>query len=44
MDRPLQMELTWVAIIASVVMGLATVCVFILAVKMDYFRNIEDAK
>jgi len=37
-------ELTWVAIAASVVMGLATVCVFIFAVKKDYFRNIEDAK
>ncbi len=38
------MELTWVAIAASVVMGVATVCVFIFAVKKDYFRNIEDAK
>jgi hypothetical protein len=38
------MELTWVALAASVVMGLATVCVFIFAVKKDYFRNIEDAK
>ena len=38
------MELTWVALIASVVMGLATVCVFIFAVKKDYFRNLEDTK
>ena len=38
------MELTWVALTASVVMGLATVCVFIFAVKKNYFRNIEDAK
>jgi len=37
-------ELTWVALGASVVMGLATLCVFIFAVKRDYFRNIEDAK
>jgi hypothetical protein len=38
------MELTWVAIAASLVMGLAAVCVFIFAVKKDYFRNIEDVK
>jgi hypothetical protein len=38
------MELTWVALAASVVMGLAGVCVFIYAVKKDYFRNIEDTK
>ncbi len=41
-DSP--MELTWVAIAASLIMGLASVCVFIFAVKKDYFRNIEDAK
>ena len=38
------MELTWVALAASVAMGLAAVCVFIWAVKKDYFRNLEDAK
>ena len=38
------MELTWVAIMASLAMGLAAVCVFVFAVKRDYFRNIEDAK
>jgi hypothetical protein len=38
------MELTWVAVAASLAMGLAAVCVFIFAVKRDYFRNIEDAK
>ena len=38
------MELPWVALAASVVMGLATVCVFIFAVKKDYFRNLEDTK
>ena len=38
------MELTWVAVMASLAMGLAAVCVFIFAVKKDYFRNIEDAK
>ena len=38
------MELTWIAIIASLLMGLGAACVFIFAVKKDYFRNIEDAK
>jgi hypothetical protein len=38
------MELTWVAVAASIVMGLGAVCVFIFAVKRDYFHNIEDAK
>ncbi len=38
------MELTWVALAASLVMGLAGVCIFIFAVKKDYLRNIEDAK
>ena len=38
------MELTWVAIAASITMGLAAVCVFIFAVKKHYFDNIEDAK
>lgn len=38
------MELTWVAIGASLLMGLGAACVFVFAVKRDYFRNIEDAK
>jgi hypothetical protein len=38
------MELTWVAVAASIAMGLGAVCVFIFAVKRDYFHNIEDAK
>jgi hypothetical protein len=38
------MELTWVAVVASLAMGSAAVCIFIFAVKKDYFRNIEDAK
>ena len=38
------MELTWVAILASLAMALATACVFIYAVKNDYFKNIEDTK
>jgi hypothetical protein len=38
------MELTWIAVLASLLMAAAAVCVFIFAVKKDYFRNIEDAK
>ncbi|HXK03706.1 MAG TPA: hypothetical protein VMS37_14995 [Verrucomicrobiae bacterium] len=38
------MELTWVAILASVVMALAAACVFVFAVKQDYFRDIEETK
>jgi hypothetical protein len=37
-------ELTWVAIAASVVMALAAACVFVFAVKKNYFHNLEDAK
>jgi hypothetical protein len=37
-------ELTWVAIAASLLMGLGAALVFIFAVKRDYFRNIEDVK
>jgi hypothetical protein len=38
------MELTWVAVLASLAMALATACVFIFAVKRDYFRDIEETK
>jgi hypothetical protein len=38
------MELTWIAILASLSMALAAVCIFIFAVKKDYFHNIEDTK
>ena len=38
------MELTWVAVSASLLMALGAVCVFIYAVKRDYFRDIEDVK
>jgi hypothetical protein len=38
------MELTGVAICASLLMAVATVCVFIFAVKKDYFHDIEDTK
>jgi hypothetical protein len=38
------MELTWLTVLASVVMGFAAVCIFVFAVQNDYFHNIEDAK
>jgi len=38
------MELTWIAILASLCMALAAVLIFVYAVKKDYFHNIEDAK
>jgi nitrogen fixation-related uncharacterized protein len=38
------MELTWLTVLASVVMGIAAVCIFVFSVKNDYFDNIEDAK
>jgi hypothetical protein len=38
------MELTWVAILASLAMALAKACVFIFVVKRDYFRDIEETK
>ncbi len=38
------MELTWISIAASLLMALGAACVFIFAVKKDYFRNIEDTK
>ena len=38
------MELTWVAIAASITMALSAACVFVFAVKKNYFHNLEDAK
>ncbi|MBN9662001.1 MAG: hypothetical protein J0H49_27640 [Acidobacteria bacterium] len=38
------MELTWIALAASLFMGLGAACVFVFAVKRDYFRDLEDAK
>jgi hypothetical protein len=37
-------DTTWVAIAAAIIMGLSGVCLFIFAVKKDYFRDFEDAK
>ena len=38
------MDLTWIALAASLMMGLGAACVFVFAVKRDYFHNLEDAK
>ena len=38
------MVITWVAIIASVCMGIGGVLIFVFAVKRNYFRDLEDAK
>jgi hypothetical protein len=38
------MEFTWIAIIASLCMGIGAVLVFVFAVKKSYFKNLEDAK
>ena len=38
------MEFTWIAIIASLCMGIGAALVFVFAVKKDYFRDVEDAK
>ncbi len=38
------MELTWIAILASVLMGSAALLVFIWAVRRNQFRNFEDVK
>ena len=38
------MELTWITIAASLSMGLGAACIFIYAVKKDWFRNLEDVK
>lgn len=38
------MYLTWIAIIASLLMGIGAVLIFIYAVKKDYFKNLEETK
>jgi hypothetical protein len=35
---------TWIAIVASLLMGAGALLIFIFAVRRDYFRNLEDAK
>lgn len=38
------MEVTWIAILASLCMGIGAALVFVFAVKKNYFKNVEDAK
>ena len=38
------MDVTWVALAASLMMGLGAAGVFVAAVRSDYFRDLEDAK
>jgi cbb3-type cytochrome oxidase maturation FixS-like protein len=38
------MEVTWIAILASLCMGIGAALVFVFAVKKHYFENLEDAK
>jgi len=38
------MELSWISIAASLLMGLGALFVFVFAVKKGWFRNIEDTK
>jgi hypothetical protein len=38
------MDITWVAVAASLAMGLGAALLFIFAVKRDWFKDLEDAK
>lgn len=38
------MALTWIAIIAGLLMGSAAACIFVFSVKRNYFRDLEDVK
>ena len=38
------MEMTWIAIAASLAMGLGAAFLFVFAVKRDWFRDLEEAK
>jgi len=37
-------DITWIAILASISMGIGAALIFIYAVKKNYFRDVEDAK
>ena len=43
-ESEMGLELTWVSIAASLLMAMAGACIFIYAVRKDYFRDIEDAR
>ena len=38
------MEQTWIAIVASLLMGIGAACIYVFSVKRDYFRDLEEAK
>lgn len=38
------MMLTWIAIVASLLMGCGALLIFIFAVRQDYFRDLEEVK
>ncbi len=40
----MSMSLTWIAICASILMGIGALLIFVLAVRRGYFRNLEEAK
>ena len=40
----MSMSLTWIAVIASLLMGVGALLIFILAVKQDYFRHLAETK
>jgi len=40
----MDMEITWIAILASLCMGIGAALVFVFAVKKNYFKDVEEAK
>jgi hypothetical protein len=36
------MEVTWIAILASLCMGIGAALVFVFAVKKNYFKDVEE--
>ena len=38
------MDVTWIAVIASLLMGVGAALFFVFAVKREYFRDLEDVK
>lgn len=38
------MDITWIAVIASLLMGAGAALFFVFAVKREYFRDLEDVK
>ena len=38
------MEVTWIAILASLCMGIGAALIFVFAVKRNYFKDVENAK